>query len=488
MSLRKEAARGVFWTATGNWGYEAATLIVFVLLSRLLTPEAFGLVALAAVFTALMKLIAEQGLVDAIVQRPDLETQHLDTAFWVSIGFGVVLAALLSSTAWLIASLVNEPDIAPVLAWMSLSVVVSSFSSVQRAILAREMRFASLTARLLASVVVGGIVGVSAALMGFGVWSLVAQVLTIEVVGVVTLWTASDWRPKRRFSRRRFRELFGFGVNVMGFKLLRFFNRRIDNLMVGSLIGASALGFYVIAYRLLGLLLNITSSVVGSVAFPVFSRIQDDHPRVQNAYYRSIRLIGIVSFPAFAGVIAIAPELTRALFGNQWDSSVPVMRVLAIAGLLQSIMFVNGTVLKSLGKPGWRLAIMSATAGMLVLSFAIAVQWGIVAVATAVVVVTYLTAPAWFVTVHWLIELSPGRFLRQIWPSLLATATMMAIVFAMKPAIADFNLIWRVLILIGSGMVTYGATLWIVAKPIAIEAWELGRLAIPRPDQPSSSE
>jgi PST family polysaccharide transporter len=487
MNLREQAAQGVFWSAAANWGYQLTTLIVFAVLSRLLTPEAFGLVALASVFTALTKLIAEQGLADALVQRAELEPEHLDTAFWLSVAVGVGLAILLAASAWLIADVINEPDVAPVIMWLSTILLFTGLSSVQRAILARELRFASLAARTLTSVVIGGIVGVLAAMAGFGVWSLVAQLLTIEIVGVVALWTASDWRPRLRFSRRHLRDLLSFGANVVGYRLLRFANTRIDNLMVGSFLGATALGFYVVAYRLLDLLINLTTATIGSVAFPVMSRIQEDRPKVQNAYYKSIRLTSVMAFPLFAGLIAIAPEATRLVFGSQWDESVPVMRILAIAGLLQSILFVNNIVMKSLGKPSWRLGIMGVTAVLLVAAFWVAVQWGIVAVATALVIVTYVMAPAWLIGASRLINLSFGRYLRQIGPPFIATAVMTGAVFASKLAVAELSVLWQVVVLVAVGVVTYTGGLWFLGgRPVAREALELARLAVPRRAQGTS--
>lgn len=480
MSLRRQAARGVFWTAAGNWGYQLSTLVVFSVLANLLTPQAFGLVALASVFVALMKLVEEQGLADALVQRANLEPEHLDTAFWISVGLSVVLALALTVGSSLIAGLVNEPDVAPILAWLSLSLVISGFSSVQRAILTRELRFASLTVRTLSSVIIGGIVGVGAALAGFGVWSLVAQLITLELVGVVALWTASDWRPSMRFSASHFRELFSFGSSVLGFKLLRFGERRIDNLMVGSLIGATALGFYVVAYRLLNLIINITTSVIGSVAFPVFSRIQSDPEQVKTAYYKAVRQTSVMSFPAFLGLMAVAPEATRLFFGNQWDASVPALQVLAIAGIAQSILFVNGVVLKSLGRPGWRLAIMAVSVLVLVVAFGIAVQWGIVAVAWALVVVTYGMAPVWLIATHRLVELSVRKYLAQIGPPLLASVVMAGVVFALKSAVAVWPLTWRVPTLVATGVAAYVGTLWVVARPMARETLNLVRLSIPR--------
>lgn len=483
MSLRRQAAQGVFWTAAGNWGYQLATLIVFSILANVLTPEAFGLVALASVFVSLMKLVEEQGMADALVQRKELEPAHLDTAFWISISLSVILAVILTAGSALLADLVNEPDVAPILAWLSVSLILNGFSSVQRAILTRELRFASLTIRTLSSVVAGGLVGVVAAFAGFGVWALVAQLITLELVGVIALWTASDWRPSFHFSRSHFRELLSFGSSVLGFKLLRFAERRVDNLMVGSFIGATALGFYVVAYRLLNLIINITTSVIGSVAFPVFSRIQSDAEQVQRAYYKAVRQTSVMSFPAFLGLIALAPEATRLFFGSQWDASVPVMQVLAVGGLAQSILFVNGVVLKSLGRPGWRMTIMGVSVALLIGAFAVAVQWGIVAVAWALVVVTYLVAPVWLAATHRLVELSFRRYLAQVGPPMVASVAMAASVFGLKPAVDGLLLPWRVTVLVLVGVALYGGALWLVARPMAVETLGLIRLSIPKSDR-----
>ncbi len=479
-TLRRQAAQGVLWSAAGNWGYQFTTLGVFVLLSRLLTPEAFGVVALASVFITLTKLIAEQGMTDALVQRPELEPEHLYTAFWANVGMGSVLAVLLASTSWLVAALVNEPEVAPVLAWLSLTLILSALGSVQRAILTRDLRFASLTVRTLSSVIVGGIVGVVAALRGLGVWSLVLQILTMDAVGLIAVWGASEWRPRWRFSRRHFGELFSFSRHIMGFRFLRFFNTRIDNLMVGAVLGATALGFYVVAYRLFELMINVTTSIIGGVAFPVFSRIQDDRRRVRSAYYKSIGLTSVLAFPAFLGLFVVAPEMTRLVFGSQWQASVPVMRVLALGGVGVSILFVNGIVMKSLGKPSLRLTIMSLTAVALLVAFSIAVHWGIVAVATAFVLVTYLFAPAWLLGTRKLIGLSGARYLKQIGPPLLASVAMMVGVFGLKLLIGEVALVWRVLLLVTFGIVIYGAALWLVGRPLAREALQMIRLVFPR--------
>ena len=479
MSLRQQAVRSVLWSAAGTSGNQLATLVVFVMLSRLLTPDEFGVIALASVFTVLLRLIAEQGFADAIVQQPALESEHLDTAFWVGVGVGGVLAGLLAAASPFIARLVDNPDIAPVLATLSVILLISSFKSVQRAILMRNLQFKTLTSRDLVAVLVGGTLAVVAALRGFGIWSLVVQLVATEVAAVILLWRSTDWRPRVRFSRRHFVQLFAFGSSVVGFRLLRFVNTRIDNLIVGVYLGTTALGFYLVAYRLLEIMIMVTTSIIGAVSFPLFSRIQADRSRVQTAYYTSIGLTSAVAFPAFVGLIVVAPEVVRLVFGGQWDSSVPTMRVLAVAGLARSILDVNGVVMKALGKPSRRLLIMGMTSICLVASFLTVVQWGILAVATAFTAVIYLMAPLWIMGSHKLITLDARRYLGQIAPSFVSSGAMMAILFLLKVPLADVPLFWRVAVLVPAGALTYVAVLWMVGRSVVLEAIGLARLASP---------
>jgi len=492
LSLRRAAARGVFWTALDHWGYQLATIVTVAVLARLLTPGAFGLVALATIFTNLLKIMADQGMADAIVQRSDLEDEHLDAAFWASVTFGVFLTVTLGATAWLIAGLLAEPALAPVLAVLSLSLAISGLSNVQRAILKREFAFATLALRSLVSVVIGGVVGVVAALLGAGVWSLVVQTLTFQIVAVFTLWMASDWRPRWRFSWSHFRELLPFGTSIVGFRVLRLANTQTDNFMIGFFLGSTALGFYIIAYRLLRLMINVTTSVIGSVAFPTFSRIQHDAERVRRLYYRTIRLAALVAFPGFLGLVVIAPEATRLLFGPAWEPSIAVMQILCFAGLVTAVNFLNPTVLKALGKTSWRVVIMGITAVAQLVAFAIAVQWGIRAVAIALVAVVALMAPAWFYAVHRLVGFRVGTLARQFVSPMAASLIMIGAVSAVKNLVQSVGLLPQILVLIGTGVTVYSIGLWLIDRPLAREAIELARLAIPNPDgrgaHPNGSE
>ena len=188
MNLKQKAAKGILWSIIQKWGRAAIWFVTFVALSRLLAPEAFGLVALASTFMAFIEIFLDQGFSAAIIQRADLEKEHLDTAFWISILIGILMTIGTISLSPLVAAFFKEPHLAPILKWLSVSFIFRALSSTQMAILQRKLAFKSLAARSLVATLFGGIVGVSMAFTGFGVWSLVGQNLAMGMAGVVVLW------------------------------------------------------------------------------------------------------------------------------------------------------------------------------------------------------------------------------------------------------------------------------------------------------------
>ncbi len=484
MDIKQQAARGVLWSAVGTWGQQLGTFLVFAVLARLLSPAAFGLVALATVFTAFVKILAEQGLVDAVVQRPEIDERDLDTAFWANLAVSVMLAGILAAVAPAIATVMGQPLLGPVLAALSLGIVFAAFSGVQRAILARDLAFSSLTLRTLISVTVGSIAGVTAAVLGAGVWSLVVLNLSTEAAGAITLWTVSDWRPRFHFSFRRLRSLTSFGLNIVGFKILNFLNRRSDDLLIGYQLGAVSLGYYTIAKKLVLVMITITTNVVGSVAFPVFSRIQGDADVIRRGYYKAIRLTSLIAFPAFIGMAAAAPELIELLFGAKWAPSIPVMRIFAIVGLIQSVLFVPGIAMKALGKPSWRLGITALITAATLGTIFVTVQWGIVAVAAGLALVNLVLAPLTLVAARKLVGADARTMVRQIIPALSASIIMATVVLALGYLLGDLRLIFQVLAMVTAGVVAYVLTLWVIARPLISEALDLVRLALRRTPAP----
>lgn len=478
MSLRKKAIKGVFWSLVQKWGMEFLSLLTFVVLSRLLEPKAFGLVSMALIFLDFIQILLDQGFSAAIIQRSELEEKHLDTAFWTSLLTGVLLTLIGTLAARPIAEFFKEPQLTSIVIWLSFSLLISAFSSTQQAILSRKLAFQSLALRSLGATLVGGIVGVGMALWGFGVWSLVISNLVNSLVGTLLLWSVSDWHPGFSFSKKHFQELFSYGVHVIGSKILTFFNRRTDDLLIGSFLGATMLGYYTIAYRLLLVMIKLLTSVTNSVAFPAFSRLQLEPERMRRAFYQVTQLTSFISFPTFFGLLVLAPELLPTLFGSKWLPSVPVMQILALIGILQSIQTFNGSVLKAAGKPDWYLKIMLLTSICNVIGFLCVVRWGIIAVATSFVVIGYLLAPIYLLTVNKILKLDLKTYFCQYLPPLIASLGMAAIILGLKFMLREQLLYIQLPIYIISGALAYLVIIRLASYSLYQEVLQVSRLAL----------
>ncbi|MEM6837292.1 MAG: MOP flippase family protein [Cyanobacteria bacterium P01_C01_bin.120] len=437
MSLRQKAIRGAMWSAVEKWGAQLASTAIFLLLARLLGPETFGLVALANVFLAFMRIFLDQGFAQAIIQKDELEPEHLDTAFWTSVLMGALFILMIFMGAGFVANFYDEPQLAPIIRWMSFSFLFGGLSSVQSAILKRNMQFKAFAARSLVATVACGIAGVGAALAGLGIWSLVIKEFVFGLTGAILLWSVSNWKPGLRFSPSHFKELFSFGINIIGFNFLNFFNRRSDDILIGYFLGPVALGYYSVAYRLLLIMTQVLTTVTTQVALPTFSRIQKEREKMRNAYYKVTGLTSLISFPAFTLVAVLAPEIVHCFFGEQWIQSIAVMRVLALIGILHSISQFNGTVLLATGKPAIRLAIQCLNAFCNVLVFIIVVRWGIVAVALGYVVRGYILFPLSLAAVKNTIGIDIKRYLSQFRTPIVSIAFMASIILASKHLIGE---------------------------------------------------
>ncbi|HET9589259.1 MAG TPA: lipopolysaccharide biosynthesis protein, partial [Anaerolineales bacterium] len=346
----------------------------------------------------------------------------------------------------------------------------------------RKLAFKELAIRTTLSNAVGGIVGISMAFAGFGVWSLVGQDLANGLVRTIILWRASDWRPGFKVSKRHYKELVTFGVSVVGNNALTVLIRRSDDLLIGYFLGPTLLGFYTIGYQLLMTIIKLVTEVTNSVAFPAFSRIQHKPERMRNAFYQVTQYTSLFAFPVFLGLAALAPELVPAVFGEKWAPSIPVMQVLALIGILQSVLFFNGSVIKASGKPAWQLGIMFLNAVGTVLGFLLAVRWGIVAVAASFVIVGYLLAPISYVAVRKLIQIDFRTYLSQFIPSLVASLLMVAVITVLKYFLKDqsLNMYLELSIYLLAGALTYVAVIGLLARHLYQETRELVSVALPK--------
>jgi O-antigen/teichoic acid export membrane protein len=478
--LKQKAVKGVFWSGAKVWGARTVSFVTFAILSRLLTPEAFGLVALADIYITFVQTFQDQGFTAAIVQRENLEAKHLDSAFWANMVIGAILCLISFATAGLIANLFHESQMASIVQWLSIGFILDGLSSVQYAILQRNLSFKQLAMRDILAIFISGIVGVVLAFLGFGVWSLVIQRLSKLIIGALVLWSVSDWRPGLRFSLKHAIELFSFGLNIVGIKILNFINLHLDELLIGYFLGSTLLGFYTVAYKLFGVIKDLLTSVTTSVAFPTFSRLQDNPEEMRRTFYQAIWYTSIISFPAFIGMSIIAPELIPAFFGPQWTLSIPVLQVLSFIGILHSIFYFHDSLIYAVGKPSWRLGMILMNAVANVIAFAIAVHWGIVAVAAAYVIRGYLLSPLEFWMVNKLANINLRTYFYQFLGPILGSLAMSIVVVALKYIVGDkFNLWLQITIYVLFAGLIYETVMKMVVPSMWERLFKVIRLIIP---------
>jgi O-antigen/teichoic acid export membrane protein len=479
--LRATAARGVGWSGLQTTASRLLSALVFVFLARVVEPDAFGVVALASVFVAFMTVLVDQGFSQALVQRPTLDRKHLDTAFWVNLAASAVLVAGILATASPVAGLFDEPDLAPILRALSLALVASALGAVPTALLRRRLAFATLAVRGLLSVAAGGAAGVAAAVAGLGAWSLVVQLLVQATVETTVVWSASHWRPGRAVDRASARDLISFGASVTGTSLVNFLNRRSDDFLIGLVLGATALGFYTIAYKLLLLMTDVLTRTIEVVAFPVFSRVQEEPDRFLRGFYAANRASLAVATPAYLFVAAFAPEVVEVVFGPEWSDSAPVLRALAFIGILQASLLFNATLVGAAGRPDLALLVTGVNGVANVAAFVAVVSHGILAVAVAYVVVGYLLAPLSLWSVRRVLPYDVGTYLRLYVPPLVASALALLPPLAVEAAVGgSLDALPGLAVAAVVAPALYLLALRLLFPGTALELWSLASTAVPR--------
>jgi PST family polysaccharide transporter len=480
-ALQKRVARGLTWTLVDTWGSQLLAFVVFAILAHLLTAVDFGLVAGAAVFVAFAQLFVDQGLGDALIQFPTLTRRQIDTAFWVAVFTGGLITAIGVVVSGPLSVILGQPALGPIIAVLSFNFVVTSLSSVQMALLRREMAFRSLALRRLTAVFAGGVVGIAAANLNYGAWALVAQQLAYGVVSVLMLWTVSPWRPSRQLSRTDFRKLFSFGINIVGSDMLNFISRNSDNLMVLVFLGPIPLGIYAVGYRILDTTQALLVNAARKLAFPVFSRIQHDPERVSRAYGRVQRAVSVIILPGYIGLALVAQEAVPLLFGQRWVPSGPVAATLYLIGPVLTIQVFSGAVLNASGHPNITLRFRLVTTMVHVIGFFIAatVIKDIVAVAAAFVIGGYLLLPLNLYLMHRYAHIAIRDQLLQLRWVALCTALMAVAVVAVKLMLGHVHPSVLLAVEVIVGAATFFAALLVFERELLAEVMTVGLQAFP---------
>jgi O-antigen/teichoic acid export membrane protein len=381
-TLRAEASRSLFWTAAGKYVNSLLTLGVMAVLSRKLSPEDFGLVAMVTVVSAFLAVLADAGLATTVVQKRELSHDALSTLFWASLGLGAVMAGLMLLASPIVARVFGEPRLVTVMSVLGVGFVTGALGKVPTGLLTRALDFRSTAMSDTLAAVLAGTVGVTLALLGAGYWALVVQSLTNGFVNAVIRFWASGFRPRWVFAKEHLGSASQYSGGVVAFNAINYWARNLDKALIGRYLGSAELGYYGRAYALMLLPLDTLNGVLGPVLHPLLARLQDDRARMARAYSRIAKLVACVALPVMAALAALAPEVVRTLWGPQWGRSVDVFAVLCLIGGFQPVSATFGSVFLALNRTRLLAIVGFVNAGILMLGMALGVPFGIIGVAT----------------------------------------------------------------------------------------------------------
>lgn len=453
--LKSATVRGTAWTAGSRVSQQVIQLAIMIVLARLLVPREFGLVGMIAVFTGFAVLFVDSGFGAALVQRKELTAAHLSTAFWLNLLAGAAVAALTAAVAPVVAWFYGQPRLDVIMPVAGLNFVLLGLVVVQLALLERRMMFRRIAFVENASLAAAGAAAISCAFAGLGVWSLVVFTLASSGMEGLLLWTLSDWRPTRTFDRRSFHELWSFGGSLLGSNAINYWSRNADNLLVGRFVGPAALGLYTRAYSFVLLQLTQISFVVSRTLFPALSRMQGDTERIRRAYLRALGVIAFVTFPLATGLFVAAKPLVLTLLGSPWSGVVPLVQILAIAGVSDAIGTTTGIIFQAQGRTDVLLRWQLIVGVTVIACFGVGVHWGVKGVAISYAVASIGLRYPGFVIPGRLIGMRFRDVVQAVWGVLVVALVAAAAAWAAGRALAGEASAVQLLAEIAAGGVVY---------------------------------
>jgi O-antigen/teichoic acid export membrane protein len=438
-ALRPKVASGVRWGTVDQGVQTVVRFAVLIVLTRLLRPHDFGLMGIVLLVVGLAPILVGLGMSEGLVQRRQIEPRHIAVAFTVTFFSGVGLAVLVAATAGLVARLFSEPRVTPLLVVASVVFLAHGAEQTPNDTLLRAMHFREYHVSSTIATLASAVVAVALAAAGAGVWSLVAMAVTEAVVATALAWAfavrARVWRPGMAWDRPTARELTGFGAYVTGGRVLAYGRGNGDNFVVAEALGATALGYYALGYRMLLTPVAKVSAVMGATAFSAFAAVQHDIERVAAGLSQANRYMAVVCFPVTAGVAVAAPLLVPVVFGARWLPAVHTVQILALAGPCLCITSLDDAMFRAVGRPAWSLRLGLLDLAFAVPAFVIGSHFGIAGVATGVVIAGYVMVCVQLWVRRQLLGQSVAAQLRPLVPIAIATAVMALATLAARQAV-----------------------------------------------------
>ncbi|MFZ4698718.1 MAG: lipopolysaccharide biosynthesis protein [Candidatus Methylumidiphilus sp.] len=423
--------KGVAWTGASKWSIQIITWVATLIVARLLTPEDYGIVAMAGVLTGMLALLTEFGIGSSIVMLSGLSEIQIAQINALSILFGIAGFVVSCVAAVPVGIFFDTPVLPPVVAAIGLGFIIKSFQTVPSALLQKERRFKALSVIEAIRSTAQSFALVLFAWMGFRYWSLVIGALLSYALALgLTLLVRRHRLEIPRFSLLKY--VLGFSGQVLVCRISWYVYFSADSIIAGRLLGQTALGNYSLANTLANMPVEKITALVGNVTPAFYAAVKEDPRAIRRYLLRPIEAISLVTFPVMLGMSLVAKDAVLTLLGEKWEASITALQILALYACVRSIMPLFPQVLMAVGEIGF--VMWNGIISMIVLpvAFYFGSQWGIAGIAAAWVIAYPVNAIPLYWRAHQKIGMTHGEFFRTLWPAINGTVFMVLAVVAVK--------------------------------------------------------
>lgn len=349
-SLKNKTIKGVGWSAADALLGQGVTFIVGLVLARLLSPDEYGLIGICLIFTTVLNGIVDSGFSNALIRKKNVTDEDYNTMFTTNMAISIVLYVLLFISAPFVSDFFHRIELIALVRVTGLILFLNALSITQVTILTKNIDFKTKTKASLVSAIISGVIGIAMAFMGYGVWSLVAQQLSKQLLYTLCLWVLSKWWPKFTFYKDSFKYMWGFGWKLLASGILNNVWNQLYQVVIGRCYTSSTLGHYTRANEYASIFSSNLTLIVQRVSYPVLAEIQDDKERMVQGYRKVIKITMFVTAVCMISLGAVSEPLIYTLIGTKWQEAATYLPLICISMSLYPLHAINLNILQVLGR------------------------------------------------------------------------------------------------------------------------------------------
>lgn len=382
---KTQISTNVIWRLAERFGAQGVSFVVSVVLARLIAPEVYGTIALITVLTNILNVFVQSGLSTAIIQKRDSDDLDMATVFTFNIVMSIVLYAILFAVSPLISDFYDKPDMTPVIRVMSVTILLGGINGIQQAYVSKRMQFKLFFKATIVGTIISAFIGIAMAYAGFGVWALVAQILSNQLMDTIILWCTIGWHPHIAFSFERFKPLYSFSWKVFVSNLIDTIYKNLRSLLIGKIYTESDLAFYNRGNHLPELVITNVNTSIQSVFFPAYASVSNDKVKLKELVRKSISSSTYIIFPCMAGLAAISNTLILVLYTDVWAAAVPYMWIACFSYAFWPMHTANLQVIQAMGRSDISLKLEIIKKTVTFICLIVSIRFGVLAVAMCAV-------------------------------------------------------------------------------------------------------